>query len=172
MAKVNLEKFDQTGYQNLRPLQISYQSPKFMLPIRLGMINAATDQDLIVYILSPQGQAELTNYRTVKVASDANIPLFVKNEFGEFYKSMFQTAYTKEDRKVGFLEYAWDMSSCDPCSAEPLNSEELKEAGVFWLNDFLQILINQHLFVLLLFPTTFLSLVSTSATPATNFPKI
>jgi len=32
------------------------------------------------------------------------------------------------------LEYAWDMSSCDPCSAEPLNPEELKKAGVFWLN--------------------------------------
>ncbi|MBD2431066.1 MULTISPECIES: DUF2330 domain-containing protein [Fischerella] len=136
VAKVNLDKFEESGYQNLRPLQISYQSPKFMLPIRLGMINAAKDQDLIVYILSPKGQAELTNYRTVKVPSDANIPLFVKNEFGEFYKSMFQTAYTKEDRKVGFLEYAWDMGSCDPCSVEPLNSEELKEAGVFWLNDF------------------------------------
>ncbi|AVH71220.1 DUF2330 domain-containing protein [Nostoc sp. 'Lobaria pulmonaria (5183) cyanobiont'] len=135
VAKVNLDKFEQSGYQFLRPLQISYQSPKFMLPIRLGMINATTEQDLIVYILSPQGQAEITNYRTVKIPSDANIPLFVKDEFGEFYKSMFQTIYTKEDRKVGFLEYAWDMGSCDPCSAEPLTPEELKQAGVFWLDD-------------------------------------
>ncbi|MEH2048817.1 DUF2330 domain-containing protein [Nostoc sp.] len=135
VAKVNLDKFEQSGYQFLRPLQISYQSPKFMLPIRLGMINATKEQDLIVYILSPQGQAEITNYRTVKIPSDANVPLFVKEEFGEFYKSMFQTAYTKEDRKVGFLEYAWDMSSCDPCSAEPLTPEELKQAGVFWLDD-------------------------------------
>ncbi|MEH2060423.1 MAG: DUF2330 domain-containing protein [Nostoc sp.] len=135
VAKVNLDKFEQSGYQFLRPLQISYQSPKFMLPIRLGMINATTEQDLIVYILSPQGQAEITNYRTVKIPSDANVPLFVKDEFGEFYKSMFQTSYTKEDRKVGFLEYAWDMSSCDPCSADPLTPEELKEAGVFWLDD-------------------------------------
>ncbi|WP_375495171.1 DUF2330 domain-containing protein [uncultured Nostoc sp.] len=135
VAKVNLDKFEESGYQFLRPLQISYQSPKFMLPIRLGMINATKEQDLIVYILSPQGQAEITNYRTVKIPSDANVPLFVKEEFGEFYKSMFQTAYTKEDRKVGFLEYAWDMSSCDPCSAEPLTPEELKQAGVFWLDD-------------------------------------
>jgi hypothetical protein len=59
----------------------------------------------------------------------------VKSEFGSFYKSMFQTSYTKEDKKVGFLEYAWDMSSCDPCSAEPLNNEELKQAGVFWLDN-------------------------------------
>ncbi|WGV24423.1 DUF2330 domain-containing protein [Halotia branconii] len=134
VAKVNLDKFEKSGYQLLRPLQISYQSPKFMLPIRLGMINATKEQDLLVYILSPQGQAEITNYRTVKIPSNTNIPVFVKDEFGEFYKSMFQTVYTKEDKKVAFLEYAWDMSSCDPCSAEPLTSEELKQAGVFWLD--------------------------------------
>ncbi|MEH2417943.1 DUF2330 domain-containing protein [Nostoc sp.] len=133
VAKVNLDKFNQSGYEFLRPLQISYQSPKFMLPIRLGMINATTEQDLIVYILSPEGGAEITNYRTVKIPSNANIPVFVKNEFNEFYKSLFQTAYTKEGKRVGFLEYAWDMGSCDPCSADPLTPEELKEAGVFWL---------------------------------------
>ncbi|MBC6430881.1 DUF2330 domain-containing protein [Nostoc sp. HG1] len=135
VAKVNLDKFEESGYQLLRPLQISYQSPKFMLPIRLGMINATTEQDLIVYILSPQGEAQLTNYRTVKIPSNVNLPVFIKNEFGEFYKSLFQTAYTKEGKRVGFLEYAWDMGSCDPCAADPLTQEELKEAGVFWLDD-------------------------------------
>lgn len=135
VAKVNLDKFAESGYQFLRPLQMSYESRKFMLPIRLGMVNATKEQDLIIYILSPKGQAEITNYRTVKVPSDLNIPVFVKNQFGDFYKSMFQNSYTKEDKKVGFLEYAWDMSTCDPCAAEPLNNEELKQAGVFWLND-------------------------------------
>jgi len=135
VAKVNLEKFDKEGFQKLRPLQISYESPKFMLPIRLGMVNSTSEQDLIAYILSPKGQTEMTNYRTVKVPSDVNIPVYVKEEFGDFYKSMFQTSYTKEDKKVAFLEYVWDMSNCDPCSAEPLNREELIDAGVFWLDD-------------------------------------
>jgi hypothetical protein len=134
VAKVNLDKFEKSGYQNLRPLQIAYKSPKFMLPIRLGMINSTSEQDLVAYILSPKGQVEVTNYRTVKIPSDSNIPLFVKAEFTDFYKSMFQTAYTKEDKKVAFLEYAWDMGNCDPCSAEPLTNEELQDAGVFWLN--------------------------------------
>ena len=133
VAKVNLEKFEKSGYQFLRPLQMAYESPKFMLPIRLGMLNATTEQDLIVYVLSPKGQAEITNYRSVNVPSDAEIPVFVKNEFSDFYKAMFATAYTREQKKVAFLEYAWDMASCDPCSAEPLNREELKGAGVFWL---------------------------------------
>ena len=134
VAKVNLQEFEKAGYQFLRPLQIAYESRKFMLPIRLGMMNATTAQDLIVYVLSPKGQAEVTNYRTVNVPSDTEIPVFVKNEFGNFYKAMFQTSYTREDRKVAFREYAWDMGSCDPCSAEPLNPEELKKAGVFWLS--------------------------------------
>lgn len=133
VAKVNLAEFEKSGFQFLRPLQMAYESPRFMLPIRLGMLNAASAQDLIVYVMSPKGQAEVTNYRTVKVPSDANIPVFVKNEFDPFYKAMFQTAYNREGKKAAFLEYAWGMSNCDPCSAEPLNPEELRQAGVFWI---------------------------------------
>ena len=133
VTKINLEEFDKTGSQFLRPLQMAYESSKFMLPIRLGMMNATTDQDLIVYVLSPKGQVEITNYRTVNVPSNAEIPIFVKNEFINFYKAMFQTAYIREGKNIAFREYAWDMDSCDPCSAQPLNREELKKAGVFWL---------------------------------------
>jgi hypothetical protein len=134
VAKVNLKEQQNTGSKFLRPIMMAFESPKFVLPIRLGMINASGEQDLLVYVLSPSGQAEVTNYRTVKVPSDSEIPVYVKQEFNSFYKSMFKTAYVKEDRKVAFLEYAWDMSSCDPCSAEPLSSEELQKAGVFWLD--------------------------------------
>lgn len=133
VAKVNLEEYENSGYQALRPLQMTYESPRFMLPLRLGMVNADTSQDLLVYILSPEGQAEVSNYRTVKVPSDAEIPVYVKDEFSDFYKAMFQTSYTREGRNVAFLEYAWDMGSCDPCSAEPLSPEELRQAGVFWI---------------------------------------
>ena len=134
VAKVNLEEFDNNGFEKLRPISIAFESPKFMLPIRLGMMNAQGDQDLLVYLLSPKGQVELTNYRTVKVPSNNEIPEFVKGEFKDFYQSMFQKSYEQENKKVAFLEYAWDMSTCDPCSAEPLNQEELKQAGVFWLD--------------------------------------
>jgi hypothetical protein len=132
VAKVNLAEYETSGYQSLRPLKITYESPRFMLPIRLGMINAEAAQDLIVYILSPEGQAEVTNYRTVKIPSGDEIPAFVKDEFNDFYKSMFENSYNREGKKIAFLEYAWDMAGCDPCSAEPLTPEELRQAGVFW----------------------------------------
>ena len=134
VAKVNLKTFDRSGFSKLRPLQMAYESPRFMLPIRLGMVNARSEQDLVVYLLSPSGRMELTNYRTVNIPSNAEIPVFVKSEFGDFYRAMFEHSHKNEGRRVAFLEYAWDMAGCDPCSATPLNPEELRKAGVFWLN--------------------------------------
>jgi hypothetical protein len=32
------------------------------------------------------------------------------------------------------MEYAWDMGWCDPCAADPLSAEELRELGVFWVD--------------------------------------
>ncbi|MBE9118435.1 DUF2330 domain-containing protein [Lusitaniella coriacea LEGE 07157] len=135
VAKVNLEEFEQSEFQSLRPLMMAFESPKFMLPIRLGMLNAQGDQDLLIYHLSPQGEVELTNYRTVKIPSNEEIPEFVKGEFADFYKAMFQTAYERKRKQAAFLEYAWDMSTCDPCSAPTLSRNELQKAGVFWLSD-------------------------------------
>ena len=36
VAKVNLKEQAKLGYSVLRPIQVAYESPKFMLPIRLG----------------------------------------------------------------------------------------------------------------------------------------
>ena len=59
----------------LRPIQIRFSSPKFMLPIRLGMANADGDQDMIVYAFTKKGRIETTNYRTVSLPTGKNIPL-------------------------------------------------------------------------------------------------
>ncbi len=71
----------------------------------------------------------------MKIPSGDEIPIFVKEEFADFYKSMFDTVVKKEDMRAVFLEYAWDMNWCDPCAADPLSDKELKELGVFWLED-------------------------------------
>jgi len=135
VAKVNLKEQEKTGLKYLRPLQIAFESPKFMLPIRLGTVNADGKQELFVFTLSRKGRIETTNYRTVKLPSDNNVPLFVKDEFGEFYKSMFSTSVARENERAVFLEYAWDMNWCDPCAADPLSNDELRELGVYWLGD-------------------------------------
>ena len=133
VAKVNLEAQTRLGYQYLRPLQVAYESNRFMLPIRLGTLNARGKQELYVYALTRTGRVETTNYRTVKMPSDMDVPEFVQGEFAEFYRDMFRKQVDNENERAVFLEYAWDMNWCDPCAADPLSQQELRKLGVFWL---------------------------------------
>jgi hypothetical protein len=133
VAKVNLKEQSKLGFTYLRPIQVAYESPKFMLPIRLGMVNANGPQELFVYALTRKGRVETTNYRTVRLPSDAEVPLFVKDDFANFYKAMFSQQVKKQDMRTVFLEYAWDMAWCDPCAADPLSADELRQLGVFWV---------------------------------------
>ena len=133
IAKVNLEEQSKTGNEFLRPIAVAFESPKFMLPIRLGTLNARGDQDLFVYALTREGQVETTNYRTQKIPSGQELPVYIKDEFPDFYKSMYKTAAKGEGGHGVFMEYAWDMGWCDPCAADPLSREQLQELGVFWL---------------------------------------
>jgi len=134
VARVNLTEQAKLGYTYLRPLQVAYESPKFMLPIRLGMVNANGPQDLFVFALTRTGRIETTNYRTVKLPSDVELPVYLQQpgEFTSFYKAMFARQVDKQDRSAVFTEYAWDMRWCDPCAADPLSSDELRRLGVFW----------------------------------------
>ena len=136
VAAVNLEEQAKTGFTMLRPLQFAYESEKFMLPIRLGMANANGPQDLIAYMLTKNGRVETSNYRTVKLPANMDLPVFLKqgDEFRNFYKSMFGEQAKKEGYRAVFTEYFWDMAWCDPCAADPLSRDELRQAGVFWLN--------------------------------------
>jgi hypothetical protein len=56
-------------------------------------------------------------------------------EFGPFYKAMFGEAVKREGKQAVFLEYAWDMGWCDPCAADPLSPDELRQLGVFWIEE-------------------------------------
>ena len=135
VAKVNVERMQLIGGNYLRPLQVRYDTAKFMLPLRLGTVNANGPQDLIVYALTKNGRVEAGNYRTVKLPSDMDVPLFVKNDFANFYKAMFDQAVKQENMRAVFVEYAWDMGWCDPCAADPLSNKELVELGARWIGD-------------------------------------
>jgi hypothetical protein len=135
VAKVNLTEHNRTGLTYLRPLQFAFESPKFMLPIRLGMINSQGPQDLVVYMLTQNGRVETTNYRTVKLPTGMDIPEYVRTDFGGFYKAMFDEQVKRNEMRAVFTEYVWNMGWCDPCAGPPLSREELKSLGVFWLDD-------------------------------------
>lgn len=139
VVKVNEAEKKKLPGNFLRPIQISFTSPKFMLPIRLGMANADGDQDMIVYAFTKKGRIETTNYRTVSLPTGKNIPLFVKDNFSSFYSNLFQNQWSKEGKAIAMLEYAWDVSpknfvKCDPCVATAPSTQDLVQAGVWWIN--------------------------------------
>jgi hypothetical protein len=133
VAKVNLDRMTLIGAGYLRPLQVRYDTAKFMLPLRLGTVNADGPQDLIIYALTRNGRVETTNYRTVKLPTGVDVPLYVKDEFGSFYKALFERAVKREDMRAVFVEYAWDLGWCDPCAAKPMTFKELVELGARWI---------------------------------------
>jgi hypothetical protein len=140
VVKVNEKEKQKLNNNFLRPIQISFNSPKFMLPIRLGMANADGDQDLIVYAFTRKGRIESTNYRNVDIVSNRNIPLFVQKNFGAFYGNLFTNQWDKEDKSVAFLEYAWNVTpvnqmKCDPCVGNPPTEQDLVQSGVWWLGN-------------------------------------
>ena len=133
VAKVNLTEHARSGFTSLRPLQFAFESPRFMLPIRLGMLNADGPQDLLIYFLTEHYRVEVTNYRNPKIPTDKELPVYVKQEFGRFYTDLFQTVTATENQRAVFTEYAWNMGWCDPCAANPLSVQELESLGVWWL---------------------------------------
>jgi hypothetical protein len=132
VARVDLAEHAKTGRAWLAPLQFAFESPKFMLPVRLGMLNADGPQDMTVYVLTKQGRVETTNYRTVRMPTDVELPSYVREDFGRTYQAIFDEQVRREKAAV-FTEYFWDMGWCDPCAANPLSAEELRGAGAFWV---------------------------------------
>ena len=134
VAKVNLAEQAKTGFAYLRPLQFAFESERFMLPVRLGMLNAKGPQDLVVYALTRNGRVETTNYRTVKLPANVELPTYVRGEFAPIVQGAVRDAgearglSRRLDRVL--LGHGW----CDPCAADPLSPDELRGAGVFWLD--------------------------------------
>ncbi len=135
VAKVDLRRRAARGLTQLRPLQIAYESPRFMLPVRLGLANANGPQELFVYAVTRQGRVEPVNYRHVKLPESVEVPAFVKREFADVWRAGFDRMVAEHGLGVVFTEYAWDMTWCDPCPSPPLSPADLRALGVWWMDE-------------------------------------
>ena len=126
VAKVDFHKQKDSGFKYLRPLQVKYNTPKFILPIRLGMINATEPQELEVYALSPQGRIESTNYQTISLPTGAVLPLYMKDRFADFIHAVFDAKTAENNMRAIFLEFAGDAMSSG------LTEADLRKFGIPW----------------------------------------
>jgi hypothetical protein len=112
----------------LSPLRFHYDSEKFELPVRLGLINAKDKQDLIVHILAKNQRYEVANFPNATIPTNIDLVPSAKNEFGPFYVSLFDRTLKKNPGAV-ITEYAWQATSCDPCPTAPLTEADMLTFG-------------------------------------------
>ena len=130
VAKVDAQKvqFGPNGQAMLSPLRFHYDSEDFVLPVRLGLINAQGAQDLLVHILARGQRYELANYDNITIPTNLEVKDETREHFGEFYASLFDHTLEQQPKAV-VTEYAWAAGSCDPCPVEPLSAQELRVLG-------------------------------------------
>ena len=129
VAKVDIEKVaKENGRAMLSPLRFHYDSEQFNLPIRLGLMNSAGTQDLIVHILAPNQRYEAANYPNVTIPTNLDVVEEARERFGEFYAALFDRTLERHPKAV-VTEYAWASSSCDPCPTPALDPSELQTLG-------------------------------------------
>ena len=134
VAKVNLDRMQLLGNGYLRPLQVRYETAKFMLPLRLGTVNAqrpAGPDRLRAHQERPRRDHELPHrqaavrHRRAAVREAATSAISTRR--------CSSRAVERENMRAVFVEYAWDMGWCDPCAADPLTNKELVELGARWI---------------------------------------
>jgi len=129
VAKVDVSKVKlENGRATLSPLRFHYDSERFSLPVRLGLINSSGKQDLIVNLLAKQQRYEVANYPNATIPTNLDVTESARGKFGEFYASLFDRVLEKAPKAV-VTEYSWDPGTCDPCPGPTLDADDLATLG-------------------------------------------
>jgi MYXO-CTERM domain-containing protein len=134
VAKVDVSKVTYERVGNgpeqavLSPLRFHYDSDAFRLPIRLGLINSAGTQDIVVTILAREQRYEVANYDNVAIPTNIDVSDSTRGSFASFYAALFDDTARKHPHAV-VTEYSWAANSCDPCPTPPLQANDLMTLG-------------------------------------------
>ena len=131
VAKVDIKKVrrDAHGLVVLSPLRFGFDAAELRLPVRLGLLNAESKQDLIVYLLSPSDRFEAANYPNVFIPTNLEVADAVRASFPAFYAELFDETLRRANGRAVITEYAWQTSGCDPCPTPPLTESDLYTLG-------------------------------------------
>lgn len=129
VAKVDASKVKlKDGKTMLSPLRFHYDSERFDLPVRLGLLNAKDAQDLIVHVVARNRRYDVANYPNVTIPTNIEVKDSVRDGFAGFYATLFDATLTKNPRAV-VTEYSWATATCDPCPTPPLSDRDLSMLG-------------------------------------------
>jgi hypothetical protein len=134
VAKINIEKVTfKNGNAILSPLRMNFQDDAFKLPIRLGLMNAQGEQDLVAYTLGLKQRYQLANRENILMPTDVEVVDSVSHDFGGFVDTLF-SAVQKAYPNSAVTEFAGEMFSLNHDHSEVIAwLESRKELHENWL---------------------------------------
>ena len=129
-AKVSSDAGIEPG-DTLSPLQLQYNAAAFQIPIRLGTLNAKTEQDLVIYAINDfqSGRVGISNYTEFNI-DDECMWESQGEEFGTYYSDRFRQNFEEVEDAAWMVEYAWGGGGCDPCPGTPPDGNDLISLGL------------------------------------------
>ncbi len=128
----------------LSPLRFHYDSESFTLPVRLGLVNSAGTQDLIVHVIA-KSRYELANAKNVLIPTNFDVRTRTQPQWGGFYAELLARTFKKHPG-AAVTEFAWEGAlppptemqgggiygvTCDPCPPpHPVDNPLAKYLGV------------------------------------------
>ena len=113
----------------LEPLQFTYPSEAFSLPIRLGTLNSRGSQDVLIYAFTDpaSGSVGISNYPEVNIPRDCM--LGPDSDMTDYVNAEFDLAIDNEGGSAWMLEHSWNPLHCDPCTGPVLDDRISSEFG-------------------------------------------
>jgi len=129
VARVDSSKLtvDERGHATLSPLRFHYDSDSFDLPVRIGLVNSAGTQDLVIHIVA-RSRYVAANVPNATIPSNLEVKDTTRGSFAPFYVALLD-ATLAQNPGAAITEYAWQANSCDPCPQPPLGFAELLTLG-------------------------------------------
>lgn len=115
----------------LSPLQFSYTSGPFGLPVRIGTLNSPGEQDLRIYAITDyeQGAVAISNYDKVSIDADCMYQPEDGETFTEYYDRQLQYAFGNVAGAEWLVEYSWGNGNCDPCTGVIPSDDDIYTVG-------------------------------------------
>lgn len=114
----------------LSPLQVSYDSEIFSIPIRLATLNSPGEQDMVIYAVVDEadGRVGISNFPEFQVPSGC-IWGSAADDFAAAYDALYTSAWTPLADAGWAVEFAGGPYSCNPCTGVYPTEAEIAELG-------------------------------------------
>ncbi|MCB9631189.1 MAG: DUF2330 domain-containing protein [Sandaracinus sp.] len=89
----------------LSPIQIAFDSDQLVVPVRLGTLNSPGEQELLLYVLSPEGRYVVANRPNVDAPTDLRMRSSARGSFAELYNSITDEVFRRTPG-AAITEYA------------------------------------------------------------------